>query len=103
MRSLLNATPEAVNSKDEVSFNCHELASSHPRLITVPPCRIQDGRSPLHWAASGSSLELTELLLKNTPAPNLELKDGSGSTPLIVAGKFSWRGRRAHVTSTARV
>ncbi|KAL7410552.1 ankyrin repeat-containing domain protein [Mrakia frigida] len=60
-RSLLNANPEAINSIDA------------------------DGRSALHWAASASSLEVMELLLKNTPPPNLNLRDASGSTPLIVA------------------
>jgi hypothetical protein len=46
----------------------------------------QDSRTPLHWAASNTSLELMEVLLKNVPAPDLELGDASGSTPLIIAG-----------------
>ncbi|CDZ96942.1 Serine/threonine protein kinase [Phaffia rhodozyma] len=61
IRSLLNGEPQVIHSKDT------------------------DGRTPLHWAASSTSLEALEILLKNTPAPDLEAQDAGGSTPLIIA------------------
>ncbi|WVR03446.1 hypothetical protein IAU60_000437 [Kwoniella sp. DSM 27419] len=59
VRSLLNDDPKLVNSKDD------------------------DGRTPLHWAATTSNLSITQLLLGYHP--DVEAKDSMGWTPLIIA------------------
>lgn len=46
----------------------------------------QDGRQPLHWAASASNLAITQLLL--SCKPDVDARDAMGWTPLMIAGKF---------------
>ncbi|UOH83887.1 hypothetical protein LQV05_006625 [Cryptococcus neoformans] len=58
-RSLLNDDPKLINSKDE------------------------DGRTPLHWAASTSNLSVLQLLLNYHP--DLEARDTMGWTALMIA------------------
>lgn len=45
---------------------------------------IQDGRTPLHWAASTSNLAMNQLLLSYRP--NVDERDLMGWTPLMIAG-----------------
>ncbi|OCF41718.1 26S proteasome non-ATPase regulatory subunit 10 [Kwoniella heveanensis CBS 569] len=59
IRTLLNDDPKLVNAKDE------------------------DGRTPLHWAATTSNLSIMQLLLSYHP--DLEAKDSMGWTALIIA------------------
>lgn len=59
IRSLLAETPSLINAKDE------------------------DGRTPLHWAATSNNLGVLQLVLSNSP--DIEAQDAVGATPLIVA------------------
>lgn len=48
------------------------------------PCSTQqDGRTPLHWAATGNNLGVTQLLLSNSA--DVEARDAMGSTALLLA------------------
>lgn len=53
--------------------------TSRPAL----PRSLQDGRTPLHWAASAGNLNVTQLILSNSP--DVEARDALGWTPLVVA------------------
>lgn len=46
---------------------------------------MQDGRTPLHWAAAGENLAIVQLLL--THEPEIDAKDQSGWTALMIAGE----------------
>lgn len=50
------------------------------------PSFVQDKRTPLHWAAAGENLSIVQLLL--TYEPEVDAKDESGWTPLMIAGEF---------------
>lgn len=49
-------------------------------------CHFQDKRTPLHWAAHGDHLGVVQHLL--TFEPEVDAKDESGWTPLMIAGKY---------------
>jgi ankyrin repeat protein len=49
---------------------------------------IQDGRTPLHWAAAGENLAIVQLLL--THEPEIDAKDQSGWTALMIAGRYTF-------------
>lgn len=87
VRKLLSDKPTLISSVDDVRppplFGPLPAA---PSADTPHPNQHQDGRTPLHWAASATSLELMESLLNSVPAPDLEATDLGGSTPLIIAG-----------------
>ncbi|CAD6571974.1 MAG: hypothetical protein TREMPRED_000427 [Tremellales sp. Tagirdzhanova-0007] len=62
------------------------LLSEEPKLINA---KDDDGRTPLHWVATTSSLNMTQLLLSYHP--DLEARDALGWTPLMVgaaSGQF---------------
>jgi len=46
----------------------------------------QDERTPLHWAASSGSLEITQFLINQ--GAEVDKLDGAGWTPLHIAGKI---------------
>lgn len=87
VRKLLSDKPTLISSVDDVRPPplCRPLPAA-PSADTPHLIQHQDGRTPLHWAASATSLELIESLLNSVPAPDLEATDLGGSTPLIIAG-----------------
>jgi 26S proteasome non-ATPase regulatory subunit 10 len=54
-------------------------------LVNSHVLNDQDGRTPLHWAATTSNLGMTQLLLSYSP--DIEARDAVGWTPLMVAGE----------------
>lgn len=61
--------------------------SATPETALVRPNKL--GRTPLHRAAFFGHAELVRYILDNTTAPDLELPDAEGWTPLSVA---AWQG-----------
>lgn len=82
IRSLLSDDAKLINSRDAVCIVLHliELLS-----VQVTDKIAQDGRTPLHWAASSSNLGVMQLLLENQP--DLEARDSMGFTALMIAGE----------------
>ena len=64
----------------------YEALSTFAHLSLTDWPNNQDGRIPLHWAATTSNLGLTQLLLGYHP--ELDSKDAVGWTPLMVACAF---------------
>lgn len=79
MRSILSEDAKAINAKDDVSG----LDRSRLYEIVATCANVQDGRTALHWAATTSSLAMTQLLLSHSP--DIEARDTMGWTPLMIA------------------
>ncbi|GMK54505.1 hypothetical protein CspeluHIS016_0110910 [Cutaneotrichosporon spelunceum] len=56
------------------------LLADNEKLINA---KDEDGRTPLHWAATAKNLGVTQLLLSN--AADVEARDSLGWTPLVIA------------------
>ena len=54
--------------------------------MRIDTCR-QDGRTPLHWAATSGSLEIVRLLLDHKA--EVDAADNGGWTPFLIAGSVS--------------
>jgi ankyrin repeat protein len=85
VKSLLSQDAKLVNSRDAVSrlVNCITTIGYSSKSLQ----HTQDNRTPLHWAAGGESLAILQLLL--TYEPELDAKDASGWTPLMIAGEYA--------------
>lgn len=57
------------------------LLAANPRLANV---RDDDDRLPLHWAVSRNRVAVVELLMQRKDF-DVDVKDGSGWTPLMIA------------------
>ncbi|KAK0444045.1 ankyrin repeat-containing domain protein [Armillaria borealis] len=78
------------------TLSIHNAAQSNQpglvkALVTENPKSVNaldaDDRTPLHWAASSGSLEITRYLIDNKA--DIDLPDNSGWTPLHIAGNTS--------------
>ncbi|KAK0222843.1 ankyrin repeat-containing domain protein [Armillaria nabsnona] len=74
------------------TLSIHNAAQSNQpglvkALVTENPKSVNaldaDDRTPLHWAASSGSLEITRYLIDNKA--DIDLPDNSGWTPLHIA------------------
>ncbi|BEI80117.1 hypothetical protein CcaverHIS002_0106460 [Cutaneotrichosporon cavernicola] len=68
------------------------LLADNEKLINA---KDEDGRTPLHWAATANNLGVTQLLISNAADP--EARDSLGWTPLLIAAAAGPAGERAKV------
>ena len=74
-------------AKDGRLAELEQLLAANPELVHV---RDDEGRTPLHWAASGGHKEVAELVLSKGADPYV--KDDAGQTPLSLAVKGGHKG-----------
>lgn len=101
---LLCALFETAGAEEDKYFECLEVIFEYkPNAVNIPNC---DGETPLHWCAALGHTKLMKFLTEEKRKPNLESKQKSDCTPLVVAiscGKLECAKilieRNANVTS----